>query len=157
VAQHMPPTFTRLFAERVNRLTKYQVREAHDGELIRGANVYIAPGGQQTEIRRNDEGLYLRVFPAKTTDLYAPSVDRLFATASDCCGERLVAVIMTGMGDDGSESIRTVRERGGRTIAESAQSAIIFGMPNEAIKTGAVEQILHLDDIPAAISKLCTG
>src|SRR5258706_1254517 len=157
VAQHMPPTFTRLFAERVNRLTKYQVREAHDGELIRGANVYIAPGGQQTEIRRNDEGLYLRVFPAKTTDLYAPSVDRLFATASDCCGERLVAVIMTGMGDDGSDSIRTVRERGGRTIAESAPSAIIFGMPNETIKTGPVEPVLPLQEIPGAISKLCTG
>ena len=70
---------------------------------------------------------------------------------------RLVAVIMTGMGDDGAESIQKVRERGGRTIAESAQSAIIFGMPNEAIKTGAVEQILPLSDIPLAIQKLCTG
>ncbi len=157
VAQHMPPTFTRLFAERVNRLAKYHVREAHDGEVIAGGNVYIAPGGQQTELRRGDEGLYLRVFAANLSDLYAPSVDRLLSTASDCCGERLVAVIMTGMGDDGAESIKKVRERGGRTIAESAQSAIIFGMPNEAIKTGAVEQILALGDIPAAIQKLCTG
>jgi two-component system chemotaxis response regulator CheB len=157
VAQHMPPTFTRLFAERVNRLTKYQVREAHDGEVLRAANVYIAPGGLQSEVRRNDEGLYLRVFPAVPSDLHAPSVDRLFSTASDCCGERLVAVIMTGMGDDGAESIKKVRERGGRTIAESAQSAIIFGMPNEAIKTGAIEQILALDDIPRAIQRLCEG
>jgi two-component system chemotaxis response regulator CheB len=157
VAQHMPPTFTRLFAERVNRLTKYQVREAHDGELLRGANIYIAPGGQQMEVRRSDEGLHLRVFPASLTDLYAPSVDRLFSTASDCCGERLVAVIMTGMGDDGSDSIRKVRERGGHTIAESAQTAIIFGMPNEAIKTGAVEQVLPLEDIPGAIQRLCAG
>ncbi len=125
--------------------------------MIAGGNVYIAPGGQQTELRRGDDGLYLRVFAASLSDLYAPSVDRLLSTASDCCGERLVAVIMTGMGDDGSESIRKVRERGGRTIAESAQSAIIFGMPNEAIKTGAVEQILALGDIPAAIQKLCTG
>jgi two-component system chemotaxis response regulator CheB len=157
VAQHMPPTFTRLFAERVNRLTKYQVVEAHSGVVIAGGNVYIAPGGQQTEVRRGDDGLYLRVFPASLSDLYAPSVDRLLSTASDCCADRLVAVIMTGMGDDGAESIRKVRERGGRTIAESAQSAIIFGMPNEAIKTGAVEQILPLSDIPLAIQKLCTG
>jgi two-component system chemotaxis response regulator CheB len=157
VAQHMPPTFTRLFADRVNRLTKYSVREAHDGESVRPGNVYIAPGGQQTEVRRNDDGLYLRVFPAGPADLYAPSVDRLFATASDCCGERLVAVVMTGMGDDGSESIRKVRDRGGRTIAESSQTAIIFGMPNEAIKTGAVEQVLTLDDIPGAIQRLCAG
>jgi two-component system chemotaxis response regulator CheB len=157
VAQHMPPTFTRLFAERVNRLTKYQVREGHDGEMLRGANVYIAPGGQQMEVRRSEEGLHLRVFPANLSDLYAPSVDRLFSTASDCCGERLVAVIMTGMGDDGSEAIRKVRERGGHTIAESAQTAIIFGMPNEAIKTGAVEQVLPLEDIPGAIQRLCAG
>jgi two-component system, chemotaxis family, protein-glutamate methylesterase/glutaminase len=157
VAQHMPPTFTRLFAERVNRLTKYHVVEAHDGVVIAGGNVYIAPGGQQTEVRRGDDGLYLRVFAASLSDLYAPSVDRLLSTASDCCGERLAAVIMTGMGDDGAESIRKVRERGGRTIAESAQSAIIFGMPNEAIKTGAVEQVLALSDIPVAIQKLCTG
>ena len=157
VAQHMPPTFTRLFAERVNRLTKYQVREARDGEVVRGGNVYIAPGGQQTEVRRGDEGLHLRVSAAGPSDLYAPSVDRLLSTASDCCGDRLVAVIMTGMGDDGAESIRKVRERGGRTIAESAQSAIIFGMPNEAIKTGAVEQVLSLDDIPRAIQRLCAG
>jgi two-component system chemotaxis response regulator CheB len=68
-----------------------------------------------------------------------------------------VAVIMTGMGDDGSDSIRKVRERGGHTIAESAQSAIIFGMPNEAIKTGAVEQVLPLEDIPGAIQRLCAG
>jgi two-component system chemotaxis response regulator CheB len=157
VAQHMPPTFTRLFAERVNRLTKYQVREAADGDLAAPGSVYIAPGGQQTEVRRGDGGLFLRVFPASLSDLYAPSVDRLFSTASDCCAERLVAVIMTGMGDDGSESIQKVRERGGRTIAESAHSAIIFGMPNEAIKTGAVEQVVALDDIPGAIQKLCTG
>jgi two-component system chemotaxis response regulator CheB len=157
VAQHMPPTFTRLFAERVNRLTKYQVREAHDGEALRAGNVYIAPGGLQSEVRRNDEGLFLRVFPAVPSDLHAPSVDRLLSTASDCCGERLVAVIMTGMGDDGAESIVKVRERGGRTIAESAQSAIIFGMPNEAIKTGAIEQVLTLDEIPRAIQRLCQG
>jgi len=64
---------------------------------------------------------------------------------------------MTGMGDDGSEAIRQVRERGGRTIAESAQSAIIFGMPGEAIKTGAVNEVLPLNEIPDAIRKLCTG
>src|SRR5258708_29513263 len=142
VAQHMPPTFTRLFAERVNRLTKYHVLEAHDGVVITGGNVYIAPGGQQTELRRGDEGLSLRVFAANPSDLYAPSVDRLLSTASDCCGEPLVAVIMTGMGDDGSESIRKVRERGGRTLSDAHPSSIIFRMPNAAHKTGPVYQIL---------------
>jgi two-component system, chemotaxis family, protein-glutamate methylesterase/glutaminase len=157
VAQHMPPTFTRLFAERVNKLTPYAVREASDGEMIVPGSVYIAPGGMQTEVRRIGEGLQLRVFAAGTAELHAPSVDRLFRTASDACRDRLVAVIMTGMGDDGASAIRTVHENGGRTIAESAETAIIFGMPAEAIKTGAIDEVLPLPAIPHALRRLCAG
>jgi len=157
VAQHMPPTFTRLFAERVNRLTRYSVKEAEDGDILANGTVYIAPGGMQTEIRRLTEGLQVRVFPAAAADLYAPSVDRLFSTASDSCADRLVAIIMTGMGDDGAASIRKVHERGGKTIAESSQTAIIFGMPGEAIKTGAVDQVLPLPEIADAVHRLCAG
>lgn len=157
VAQHMPPTFTRLFAERVNRLTAYTVKEADDGEMLARGTVYIAPGGMQTEVRRNADGLFVRVFPANMTDIYAPSVDRLFNTAAEASGERLIAVIMTGMGDDGADAMRNVRQRGGKTIAESAETAIIFGMPNEAIRTGCVDQVLPLGQIPAAIERLCTG
>lgn len=155
VAQHMPPTFTRLFAERVNRLSAYNVGEASDGDTLAPGHVYVAPGGMQTEVRRSGDNLQVRVTSAGLSDLYAPSVDRLFKSASDSCGERLVAVIMTGMGDDGSRAIRQVRERGGKTIAESPQTAIIFGMPGEAIKTGAIEHVLPLPDIPNAIQRLC--
>jgi two-component system chemotaxis response regulator CheB len=154
VAQHMPPTFTRLFAERVDRLTKYSVKEGVDGERLTQGCIYVAPGGLQMEVERNNGALRLRITAPEPNDLYAPSVDRLFASASDACGEKLVAVIMTGMGDDGARAIRRVRERGGKTIAESSDTAIIFGMPNEAIKTGAVDQILPLSDIPAAIERL---
>src|SRR5436190_5189181 len=157
VAQHMPPTFTRLFADRVNRLTPYAVREATDGEALAPGNVYIAPGGMQTEVRRNADGLHVRVFPAGTNNLYAPSVDRLLNSASESCNERMIAIILTGMGDDGAEAIRTVRQRGGKTIAESPQTAIIFGMPGEAIKTGAIDEVLPLTDIPNAIRRFCTG
>jgi two-component system, chemotaxis family, protein-glutamate methylesterase/glutaminase len=157
VAQHMPPTFTRLFADRVNRLTSYEVHEARDGEFLVPGNVYVAPGGMQSEVHRVDEGLQIRVFPAVAADLYSPSVDRLFRTASTACGSGLIAIVMTGMGDDGSEGVRVIRKRGGRTIAESSASAIIFGMPAEAIKTGAVEQILPLGEIPEAVRKMCMG
>jgi two-component system chemotaxis response regulator CheB len=155
VAQHMPSTFTRLFAERVNKLTEYDVKEANDGETLVPGTVYIAPGGMQSEVRRVGEALQIRVFAASATDLYAPSVDRLLKTASEACGEKMIAVIMTGMGDDGAEAIAVVRERGGKTIAESSETAIIFGMPAEAIKTGAVDEVLPLPEIPAAIRKLC--
>ena len=157
VAQHMPPTFTRLFAERVNKLTKYTVKEADDGALLERDCVYVAPGGMQTEVRRVSEGLIARVFASSVSDIYAPSVDRLFSSAAEACGDRLVAVIMTGMGDDGAEAMRRVRARGGHTIAEAAETAIIFGMPNEAIKTGAVEHVLPLGQIPEAIRRLCSG
>ncbi|HET7435756.1 MAG TPA: chemotaxis-specific protein-glutamate methyltransferase CheB [Thermoanaerobaculia bacterium] len=157
VAQHMPATFTRLFAERVNKLTPYEVREANDGDIIQPGYVYVAPGGMQTEVRRTNDGLQVRVFAAALSDLYAPSVDRLFKTASDACRERLVAVIMTGMGDDGADAMKTVKERGGKTIAESSESAIIFGMPAEAIRTGAVDEVLALSDIPISVRKLCMG
>jgi two-component system chemotaxis response regulator CheB len=157
VAQHMPQAFTRLFAERVNKLTTYTVKEGQDGEMLESGTVYVAPGGMQMEVRRTTEGLQVRTFRAKATDLYAPSVDRLLISASEACGEKLVAIIMTGMGDDGAQAIRRVRERGGRTIAESAQTAIIFGMPNEAIKTGCIDQVLPLGEIPKAIHRMCTG
>jgi two-component system chemotaxis response regulator CheB len=157
VAQHMPQAFTRLFAERVNKLTSYTVKEGDDGEMLENGTVYVAPGGMQMEVRRAGDGLQARVFAARPNDLYAPSVDRLLTSASEACGERLVAIIMTGMGDDGAQAIRRVRERGGRTIAESVQTAIIFGMPNEAIKTGCIDQVLPLGQIHLAIHQLCMG
>jgi len=157
VAQHMPPTFTKLFAERVDRLTSYRVKEVEDAERLEPGSIYVAPGGMQTEVHSGDGSLWSRVLKPEKSDIYAPSVDRLFATASDSCGKRMVAVVMTGMGDDGARAIRQVRERGGKTIAESSETAIIFGMPNEAIKTGAVEQVLPLEDIAGAIERLCTG
>jgi len=156
VAQHMPPTFTRLFADRLNKLSPYSVKEAEDGELLANGSVYIAPGGMQTEVRRVGDALQVRVFPAGLSDLYAPSVDRLLKTASDACTDHLVAVIMTGMGDDGSASIRVVKERGGKTIAESAESAIIFGMPGAAARTGAIDEVASLHEIPHVIRRLCT-
>lgn len=155
IAQHMPPAFTGLFAERVNRLTEFDVKEAEDGEALKSGSVYVAPGGKQMEVRRTGDDLHVRVTDAGAGDLHAPSVDRLFDSASTACGERLLTIVLTGMGNDGARSIPVVRKRGGKTIAESAETAIIFGMPREAIRTGAIEQVLPLGEIPAAIRRLC--
>ena len=130
-----------------------------DLQLVQNYVYPMATFGQQpmaSWLKAKEDEL-IRIFPAKVNDLYAPSVDRLLISASEACGERLVAIIMTGMGDDGAQAIRRVRERGGRTIAESPQTAIIFGMPNEAIKTGCIDLVLPLGEIPMAIQKLCAG
>lgn len=157
VAQHMPALFTRMFAERVDRLSAYRVKEAEDGETLQPGTVYIAPGGYQSEVSRSFDELRIRILDRKPTDLYAPSVNRLFETASDACGSRLLAVVLTGMGDDGAQGIRKIFERGGQTIAESPSTAIIFGMPGEAIKTGSVREVLPLPQIAGAIHRICTG
>jgi two-component system, chemotaxis family, protein-glutamate methylesterase/glutaminase len=157
VAQHMPPTFTRLFAERVDRLTRYRVKEADHGEVLMPGTVYIGPGGRQTEIGRSGDVMRIKVSDKSPEELYSPSVNRLFDSASDVCADRLVAVVLTGMGDDGAQAIRKVHARGGKTIAESASTAIIFGMPGEAIKTGSVQYVLPLTEIPEAVHQLCTG
>lgn len=157
VAQHMPPAFTRLFADRINRLTDYEVREASNEERLKEGGVYIAPGGMQMTVERDTDGFLARVVPAAESDIYAPSVDRLLISAAECAGDALLAVILTGMGDDGARGIRAVKERGGQTIAESADTAIIFGMPNEAIRTGCVDRTLPLSDIAEAIEEICSG
>ena len=155
IAQHMPPNFTRLFAERVNKLTTFEVKEAEEGEELLRGTVYIAPGGQQMEVRRDGALLCAKIFESSPSELHSPSVDRLFESASEACGERLVALVLTGMGDDGARAVRKIHARGGHTIAESADTAIIFGMPGEAIKTGCVNEVLPLGDIPGAIVRLC--
>ncbi len=157
VAQHMPPVFTRFFADRVNRLTHYSVKEGEPGEYLMPGVVYIAPGGMQCEVVRSDLKLQLRITTRKENELHAPSVNRLFESASDSCGDRVVGVILTGMGDDGARGIKRMREQGGRTIAESDETAIIFGMPAEAIRTGAVQEVLPLTKIPAAIHRICAA
>jgi two-component system chemotaxis response regulator CheB len=157
VAQHMPPVFTRLFAERVDRLTRYRVKEAENGEVLMPGVVYVAPGGQQTDVVRNGDQLRIRLTEKSLGDLYAPSVNRLFHSAAACCDDRVLAVILTGMGDDGAEGIKEIHMKGGRTIAESAVTAIIFGMPGEAIKTGSVQKVLPLHEISEAIADVCMG
>jgi two-component system chemotaxis response regulator CheB len=157
VAQHMPPTFTRLFAERVDRLTQYKVKEAENGEALVPGVVYIGPGGRQTEVVRNGDVLRIRLSDKAGDDLYAPSVNRLFDSASDACADRLLAIVLTGMGDDGAQAIRKVAARGGKTVAEAAETAVIFGMPGEAIRTGVIQKVLPLPEIPDAIFEICTS
>jgi two-component system chemotaxis response regulator CheB len=151
VAQHMPAGFTRGFAERIDRLTRLRALEAEGGETLLPGTVLIAPGGKHLELESIGGRVVTRLVAADGRDKYTPSVDRLFESAAKHVGADLLAVVLTGMGDDGREGVRSVHLGGGSVIAESESTAVIFGMPQQAIRTGLVDHVLPLEEIAAAI------
>ncbi|MCS6797226.1 MAG: chemotaxis-specific protein-glutamate methyltransferase CheB [Myxococcota bacterium] len=155
VAQHMPERFTRSFAERLDRLGGVRVREARDGEPIVAGTGLVCPGGRVASVERGPAGsLRLRTAEPDSSDRYVPSVDRLFRSAAACVGPRLVAVVLTGMGDDGARGVHAVADAGGLVIAESERSAVVHGMPGAALRTGRVHRCLTLHEIIAEIAAL---
>jgi two-component system chemotaxis response regulator CheB len=154
VAQHMPGGFTRMFAERLDRIVGLRVREAQGGEELVPGLALLAPGGSNLVVRRAVDGrVFARLEPPLPTDRRVPSVDRLLVSAAESYGSRLLALVLTGMGDDGSRGIRAARAAGGLTIAEAEESCVVFGMPREAIRTGAVQRVVPLSGIGAAIAR----
>ena len=151
VAQHMPEGFTASFADRLDRLTTLESREARGGEEPAPGTVLVAPGGCHLEVEVVGRRAVARVRPAEDRDRCTPSVDRLFESSAKAFGEELLAVVLTGMGDDGRRGVIAVKECGGHVIAESEQTAVIHGMPQQAIRTGAVDQVLSLHEMAAAI------
>ena len=151
VAQHMPGAFTAGFAERLDRLTCFEVREARHGEVLSAGQIRIAPGGKHVEFERVGEQVRTRLSPGTRSDKYAPSVDRLFHSAAEHFGPAVLGVVLTGMGGDGASGARAIRSGGGAVVAESEESAVIFGMPQQAIEAGAVDQVLPLWEIAPAI------
>jgi two-component system chemotaxis response regulator CheB len=153
VAQHMPAGFTAAFAERLDRLTALSAREARGGEGVTPGSILIAPGGCHLELVSLRGRAVTRVVPATSADKYVPSVDRLFTSAAKHQGADLMAVVLTGMGDDGRLGVGHVKQAGGRVIAEAESTAVIFGMPQQAIRTGAVDVVLPLPEMAAAIQR----
>ena len=153
VAQHMPAGFTRGFAERLNRLTPFRVIEAQGGERLEAGSVFVAPGGRHLELEASAGGVVTRVCEDDGRDKYTPSVDRLFISAAKLYGERLLAVVLTGMGDDGREGACQVKAAGGRVIAESEETAVIYGMPKQVVNSGAADAVLPLAEVPVAVQR----
>lgn len=152
VAQHMPAGFTRTFAERLNRTTPYVVAEAQGGESVAGGQVWIAPGGQNLTVVRKLSELKLIVEPP-AGDRFVPSVDRLFFSAARLANTPVLAVVLTGMGDDGAQGAAAVRTAGGHVYVESEESAVVNGMPREAAKAANPHRVLPLSDFPKAVEQ----
>lgn len=156
VAQHMPKGFTVHFAERLNRAAQFRVKEPESGEQLEPGTVYIAPGGCHLSVEGSPSRSVARLIEREPTDKFAPSVDILMESMSEIYRERSLGVLLTGMGADGAAGLLKMRKKGGFTIAESEESAVVFGMPREAIERGGAEKILPLDAIAGALIDLCS-
>jgi len=152
VAQHMPPGFTGPLAQRLDRRCQIQVREAHDGALIEPGLALIGVGGRHVRVERSEGQLVARVPEGVEGLIHRPSVNVLFRSGVEALGSRIVGLILTGMGQDGAVGLAAIRQAGGRTVVESEETAVIYGMPRAAREWA--EQELPLGRIPGAITDI---
>ena len=154
VVQHMPEGFTAAFAKRLNGICRIEIKEAADGDKVLPGRAYIAPGNRHTLVRRIGPSYFLEVREGALVSRHRPSVNVLFRSVAQAAGASAVGILMTGMGDDGAEGMLEMKQAEAFTIAQDEASCVVFGMPREAILRGAVDEILSLSKIPAAILRL---
>ena len=147
VTQHMPPGFTRSFAERLNGLCRMRVKEAEDNERVLPGHAYIAPGGRQMRVRRSGANYMVQIDDGPPVNRHKPSVDVLFRSVAEQVGKNAIGVMLTGMGRDGADAMRVMRDAGAWNLAQDEASCVVYGMPREAVAAGAVDEILPLGRI----------
>jgi two-component system chemotaxis response regulator CheB len=147
VVQHMPPKFTAAFADRLASFCKIHVREAQNGDRVMPGHALIAPGGKHMRLTRNSAQYHVEVLDGPLVNRHRPSVNVLFRSVAKVAGKCGLGVIMTGMGDDGAAGLLEMRNAGARTLAQSEDTCVVYGMPKEAVKCGAVEKSVSLTEI----------
>jgi two-component system chemotaxis response regulator CheB len=147
IVQHMPAKFTTSFAERLDSLCAIRVKEAVDGDSVANGTALIAPGNFHMLLRRSGANYYVQVKNGPMVHHQRPSADVLFRSVADYAGANAIGIILTGMGADGADGMLKMRQVGARTIAQDEQSCVVFGMPKEAIKLGAVEKVVSLSQV----------
>jgi two-component system chemotaxis response regulator CheB len=152
VVQHMPPGFTDSFAKRLNRLCRFEVKEAKDGDVVKQGQALIAPGGYH--MRLTGEGK-VKLDRGPAVHSVRPAVDPMMKTTAEIYGSETIGVILTGMGRDGASGMKVIKEKGGRTVAQNEETCTVFGMPKVAIQEGGVDKVLPLSKIPEQIIKWC--
>jgi two-component system, chemotaxis family, protein-glutamate methylesterase/glutaminase len=151
IVQHMPEKFTAAFANRLNTTCKITVKEAKDGDTMLRGQALIAPGNKHMLLKRSGARYYVEVKDGPLVRRHRPSVDVLFRAAARYAGKNAVGVIMTGMGDDGAQGLKEMRDAGAYTIGQDEATCVVYGMPQEAFKLGGVEKVLPLQSIAAAV------
>jgi two-component system chemotaxis response regulator CheB len=151
VVQHIPPVFSRTFAERLNQTCKLQVREATHGDEVRPGSCLIAPGDYHMRLRGKDGRYHVALDQSPLLHFTRPAVDVLFESTAECAGEFAVAALLTGMGRDGAQGLKMLRDAGARTLAQDQESCVVYGMPKAAVELGAVDRQVPLENMPQAI------
>jgi two-component system chemotaxis response regulator CheB len=151
ITQHMPEKFTAMYASRLNGICAMNVREAKNGDRLERGVVLIAPGGLHMQLQKKAGQYYVHVVDGPPVNRHKPSVDVLFKSAAECGGRDVLGIILTGMGDDGARGMKQLHDGGARTIAQNEETCVVFGMPKEAIKLQAVDDILPLEQVARAI------
>jgi two-component system chemotaxis response regulator CheB len=155
IAQHMPPGFTRSYAARLDGLCAIRVKEAEDGERVLPGHAYIAPGGLHLSVDRSGANYLACVRDTEPVNRHKPSVEVLFLSAARVVGPNAVGVMLTGMGADGAQAMKVLRDAGSYNLAQDESTCVVFGMPREAIAAGAVHEVLPLPAIaPRLIERL---
>lgn len=147
VVQHIPPVFSKMFAQRVDTQTQLTVKEAEHGDFVEPGHAFIAPGDKQMRVRKVGDRLKLELSEGEKVSGHCPSVDVLFDSLAAQCGNRAVGVLLTGMGHDGARGLLNMRKSGAYTIGQDEKSSVVYGMPKIAFELGAVEKQLGLDAI----------
>ncbi|MEB6336531.1 protein-glutamate methylesterase/protein-glutamine glutaminase [Serratia rhizosphaerae] len=145
ITQHMPPGFTRSFAERLNKLCQITVKEAEDGERVLPGHAYIAPGDRHLELARSGANYQVKLHDGPPVNRHRPAVDVLFRSVAQFAGRNAVGVILTGMGNDGAAGMLEMHRAGAYTLAQDEASCVVFGMPREAIAGGGVSEVVELE------------
>lgn len=153
ITQHMPPAFTRSFAERLNGLCRARVAEARDGDVLAVGQVYLAPGDHHLELSGQGQ-MRCRLSSEAKVNGHRPSADVMFHSVVRTAGERAVGVILTGMGRDGADGLRAMRQAGCETLGQDEASCVVYGMPRVAFEVGAVQKQLSLDQIGARLVRM---
>lgn len=147
IVQHMPENFTRSFANRLNDLCTISVKEAQNGDAVIPGHALIAPGNKHMLLKRSGAKYYVEVKEGPLVNRHRPSVDVLFRSTARYAGANAVGIIMTGMGDDGAKGLLEMKEAGAKTAAQNEDTCVVYGMPKEAVKLGAADQVLPLEKL----------
>lgn len=147
IVQHIPPVFSRAFAESLDSLCEFGVSEAVDGDILKPNHAYVAPGGLQMCLEQSSSGYQLKIAPGEKVSGHAPSVDFLFNSVAQVYRGRALAMLLTGMGADGAKGLLNLHQKKFFTLAQNEETCVVFGMPKQAIKLNAVEKVVGLHEM----------